>query len=141
MSRIPCSRCAKGFRTEKGLRWHLLHIHDCRDVEELLMEPAPARLAKAAVWRELDLAAFAAGLGSNVPAMQNLISRHFPEYGSGSPIQEIMQRVPPVSRKEPLSPSNLPYMPPMLPGTSPDLSHIDHTSLPMNGRIWEGGMG
>lgn len=83
MSRIPCSRCAKSFRTESGLRWHLLHIHDLRDIEDLLFEPAPSTLVNVALEREIVLAAQAKVLGCSIHNMRDLIGRHFPEYGSG----------------------------------------------------------
>ena len=91
MYRIPCSRCAKKFRTESGLRWHLLHIHDCRDVEKLLWEPAPHKLAHIAVMKELLLQIYAKGVGMDLQYVRDLTNEYFPEYGSGRPPREAAQ--------------------------------------------------
>ena len=77
MHRIPCPCCAKKFRTESGLRWHLFHVHKWRDVDELLKEPEPFRLANIAMLREIALAAFAKEIGSDVQTMNNLIAKHY----------------------------------------------------------------
>ena len=83
MSRIPCSRCAKRFRTARGLRWHVLHRHDYRDVEGLLSEPSLSTLIIVAAMRETQLEVLAKRLGSSVHDVQDMIKRHFPEYGNG----------------------------------------------------------
>lgn len=101
MSKMPCSDCSKKFRTESGLRWHLFHIHQWGDVDDILQEPSPARLAKIALLRELFLAAFAKGFGCDVQAMQNLIGKHFGKYDSGPPPQGATQHVPSVNTDEP----------------------------------------
>ena len=137
MSRIPCSRCAKKFRTESGLRWHLLHIHDCRDVEKLLWEPAPNKLAHIAVMKEILLQGYAKGIGMDLQYVRDLTNKYFPGYGSGPPVQGISLHVPPVKSGELLSPSTLPYLPTMLPSPSHDLSNIDSTPRPEDGRVRE----
>jgi hypothetical protein len=128
MSRIPCKHCSKRFRTERGLRWHLLHIHEYRDVEQLLMEPAPSTLAKVAVMRELRLAAFAKGSGADVQTLQNLISKHFPEYGSRPPPQGGTQHVSTGNIDEPLRSNTKLYLPPIPPGTNLDFRSISSKS-------------
>ena len=100
MYRIPCSRCAKQFKTESGLRWHLLHIHDCRDVEQLLREPPPETLARIALMREIGLQFFAKGIGYDVQDVLNLMKKHFPEYGGGPLSQVTVQYRPTVNTHE-----------------------------------------
>ena len=100
MYRIPCSRCAKKFRTESGLHWHLLHIHDCGDVEQLLREPPPETLARIAIMREMELQFFAKGLGYDVQDLLNLVKKHFPVYGSGPLSEGIVQSRPTLNTHE-----------------------------------------
>ena len=75
--RIPCSECSKKFRTNSGLRWHLYHRHGWKNAQELLAEPRPAKLAKAAMMKELELAAFAKVAKVEVDYLKQLIEEHF----------------------------------------------------------------
>jgi len=140
MSRILCKRCAKTFKKESGLRWHLLHIHECRDVEELLMEPSPGMLAKVAAWREVGLAAFAKGLGIDIQTARDLIARQFPEYTSVPPSQGTTPDMSTANVQEVKMSNAPPYMPPMLPGSSLDIRTVTPKGLPAPGFVEGPGM-
>jgi len=76
MSRqIPCPKCSEKLRTNSGLRWHLYHRHGWQDVQELLEQPT--NLAKEAVIKEMELQAFAKGLGVEVSYLKQLIEKYF----------------------------------------------------------------
>lgn len=111
MSRIPCPRCAKTFRKESGLRWHLFHIHEYREVKDLLFEPAPSTLVNVALEREILLAAQAKVFGCTIQNVKDLMGRHFPEYASGPPPQGTEQRGVSLNthevHKPPLNPVNI----------------------------------
>jgi hypothetical protein len=76
MSRqIPCPKCSNKLRTNSGLRWHLYHRHGWQDVQELLEQPT--NIAKEAVIKEMELQAFAKGLGVEVSYLKQLIEKYF----------------------------------------------------------------
>ena len=74
---IPCPECSKKFKTSSGLRWHLYHRHGWQDIQALLAEPASAKLAKAAMFREIELEVFAKAVGKDVGYVKQLIQKHF----------------------------------------------------------------
>jgi hypothetical protein len=51
-----CPVCQKKFKNESGLKWHLFHIHEWRDVRKILESPSPTMLAKIAYEEEILLA-------------------------------------------------------------------------------------
>ena len=73
---IPCPECSKKFKTNSGLRWHLYHRHGWQDIQELLAEPSPAKLAKAAMLNEMELEAFAKGARVDVGYLKQLIAKY-----------------------------------------------------------------
>lgn len=74
---IPCPECSKKFKTNSGLRWHLYHRHGWQDIQELLAEPSPAKLAKAAMLKEIELQVFAKGAQVDVDYLKRLIEKYF----------------------------------------------------------------
>lgn len=82
MYRIPCPECSRKLKTPSGLRWHLFHIHTWKNVDELLSEPSPARLANIAAWNEIELMVFSKASGLNVQYLKDLISEYFGTDGS-----------------------------------------------------------
>ena len=75
--RLPCPECSKRFKTNSGLRYHLYHTHGWQDMQELLAEPSPAKLAKAAMWNEMELAVFAKEVNEDVAYLKQLIEKYF----------------------------------------------------------------
>ena len=73
---IPCTECSKGFRTPSGLKWHLFHIHKWTDTRKLLKAPSIWRLAEVVYENELELAAYAKGLGVDVEYLRRLVEEH-----------------------------------------------------------------
>ena len=72
-----CPKCHRKFRTESGLKWHLFHIHEWRDVRKILETPSPTMLAQMALEEEISLAAYAKGLGMDTDSLKKLIHKHF----------------------------------------------------------------
>jgi hypothetical protein len=72
-----CPKCKRKFKTESGLKWHLFHIHEWKDIRKILETPSPTMLAQMAVEEEMLLAAYAKGLGTNVDAIKKLIHQRF----------------------------------------------------------------
>ena len=74
---LPCPECSKKFKTNSGLRWHLYHRHGWQDVQELLGMPSPAKLAKAALLKEMEMEAFAMGANVEVGYLKQLMEKYF----------------------------------------------------------------
>jgi hypothetical protein len=72
-----CPVCRRKFKTESGLKWHLFHIHEWRDVRKILGSPSPTMLAKMALEEEITLAAYAKGAGMDIDALKKLINQRF----------------------------------------------------------------
>jgi hypothetical protein len=72
-----CPVCRRKFKTESGLKWHLFHIHEWRDVRKILGSPSPTMLAKMALEEEITLAAYAKGTGMDIDALKKLINQRF----------------------------------------------------------------
>jgi len=105
----------------------LFHIHEYREVKDLLFEPAPSTLVNVALEREILLGAQAKGLGCSIQNVKDLMDRHFPEYRSGPPPQGTGQQGGTLNtdeaHKPPLNPVNMAqywrnrgFLPPLPPG-------------------------
>ena len=74
---LICPKCHRKFKTESGLKWHLFHIHEWRDVRKILESPSPTMLAQMALEEEITLAAYAKGMGMDIDAIKKLINQRF----------------------------------------------------------------
>jgi hypothetical protein len=72
-----CPVCRRKFKTESGLKWHLFHIHEWRDVRKILGSPSTTMLAQMALEEEITLAAYAKGMGMDIEAIKKLINQRF----------------------------------------------------------------